>query len=221
MGNGLLTLAHQPGIVAATPTSFIDFRALCYNTFEPFRDKQSIALDSLSYMTKSFIKDHVLMNFPSRNNKEALRRQAGVPTGFDYSDIADVTRTLLDKLLHQDKHVIVTALEKVEKDDAGNPATIGPDLPGQLFLGAPALFDTVLYLKVRKVLPDPRNPKSAYLQRYFITGNDGLHVGKDRNSKGGKSFLEAEEVFNPETGQGTFTALYSKILAGHKGESKA
>jgi hypothetical protein len=216
VGNGSLTLAHIEGVLKADPQNFLDFRSICLDTFEPFRKKQSIALDSLTYMTKSFVKDHCLANYPPRNQKEAMRRQAGVPTGFDWADISDTTRTLLDKLLHQNKHIIVTALEKIEKDENGAPLFIGPDLPGQLFLGAPAMFDTVLYLKTRKILKDPRDPKSVYIQRYFVTGNDGLHVGKDRNSSGAKSFLDPEEIFDLETGQGTFPYLYAKILAGHK-----
>lgn len=221
----MLTLAHKPGVLAVVPTTFVDLRSICYDTFEPFRKKGARALDSLTAMTKSFVKDHILAAFPPRNPKEAARRQAGVLTGLDYSDLGDTVRTLLNKFLSIDAHIVVTALEKTEKTDEGVVTGIGPDLPGQLFLGAPALFDTVLYLKSRKVLKDPRDPKSAYLERYFITGNDGVHIGKDRNSAGGKSFLDLEEVFippDPKTGfegRGTFPQLYAKILAGHSAAS--
>jgi hypothetical protein len=209
-GKGLLSVAAT-GIDYVEPETFADFRSICYNTFEPWLKRPAKGLDSLTHMTKSFIKDHCLANFPPRNQKEAMRRQAGVPVGFDYSDIADVTRALLGHLLNQNCHVLVTALEKAERDDNGLVTAIGPDLPGQLFLGAPAMFDTVLYLKVRKVLRDPKDPKSAYYQRYFITGNDGLHIAKDRNV----AALDAEEVFDLSTGQGTFEYLYKKILAAH------
>jgi hypothetical protein len=145
-----------------------------------------------------------------------MRRQAGVPTGFDYGDIADVTRTLLNYLLAQNKHVVVTALEKLEKDDNGVVTAIGPDLPGALGTSAAAMFDSVLYLKIRRVVRDPRDPKSAYLERYFITNGDGIHVSKDRNaSTNYKPFLDQEEVFDPATGRGTFEALFKKIVAGH------
>lgn len=226
VGSGLLTLAHKPGIMAVVPTAFLDLRAVCYNTYEPFMKKQSRALDSLTAMTKTFVKDHVLSAFPSRNPKEAARRQAGVLVGLDYGDVADTVRTLLTKLLAIDAHIVVTALEKTEKTEEGVVTAIGPDLPGQLFLGAPALFDTVMYLKSRKILKDPRDPKSAYLERYFITSNDGVHIGKDRNSAGGKSFLDMEEIFVPPDsktgfeGRGTFPQLYAKILAGHKTASE-
>lgn len=226
VGSGLLTLAHKPGVLATVPATFIDLRSICYDTFEPFRKKQSRALDSLTAMTKSFVKDHVLANFPSRNPKEAIRRQAGVPVGLDYSDIADTVRTFLNKFLAIDAHIIVTSLPKLEKSDEGSVTAIGPDLPGALFRGAPALFDTVLYLKSRKILRDSRDPKSAFVERYFITGADGLHIAKDRNSAGGKSFLDSEEVFlppDPKTGfvgKGTFPQLYEKILKGHSAASQ-
>lgn len=213
-GSGLLSVAHA-GVDYVEPKTFVDFRALCLGTFAPFQTKQTIALDSLTAMTKTFIKDHVLANFPAKNQREMLRRQAGVPTGFDFGDIADVTRTLLNQLLAQDKNVIVTALEKITKDDNGVITSIDPDLPGALGTSAAAMFDSVLFLKVRKALRDPRDPKSAYFERYFITASDGIHVAKDRNASNSKSFLNAEEVFDPSTNRGTFTTLFEKIAAGH------
>lgn len=214
-GSGTLSISHVAGVGFAEPKSFMDFRSICYDTYEPFRASETIALDSLSYMCKSFIKDHVLTSFPAKNPKEALRRQAGVPSGFDYAEIAEVTRGLTAKLIGLPKHIIVTALAKFEKDDNGVVTGILPDLPGQLALGAPAMFDTVLYLKSRRVLIDPRDPKSAIMQRYFVTSNDGVHLAKDRNNINGKSFLAPEEIFDKDTGKGSFPDLLAKILAGH------
>lgn len=219
-GSGLLSVAHA-GVDFVEPKSFVDFRSICLNTFEAFKAKESVALDSLTAMAKSFIKDHVLTTFPARNQKEAMRRQAGVMTGFDYGDVSDVTRTLLNQLLAQNRHIIVTALEKVEKDDNGIVTAIGPDLPGALGTSAAAMFDSVLYLKIRRVLRDPREPKSAFYERYFITNGDGIHVSKDRNSVNSKSFLSHEEIFDPNTNRGTFADLFGKILAGHATASEA
>ena len=210
----MLSVAHT-SVDFVEPKTFPDFRSICLGTFAPFQSKESIGLDSLTAMTKSFIKDHVLSSFPSKNQKEALRRQAGVPTGFDYGDIADVTRTLLNQLLGQNKHVIVTALPKTEKDDNGTIVSVGPDLPGALGTSAAAMFDSVLYLKVRRVVRDPKDPKSAYYERYFITNSDGVHIAKDRNSAGSKPFLAQEEIFDLQTGRGSFADLLAKIVAGH------
>lgn len=222
-GSGMLSAAHtvNPTALLAEPKTFTDFRSICLGTFAPFQNLTAVGLDSLTYMTKGFIKDHVLSTFPAKNAREVMRRQAGVPTGFDYGDIADVTRTLLNYLLAQQKHVVVTCLEKVEKDDNGVITGIGPDLPGALGTSAAAMFDSVLYLKIRRVVRDPRDPKTAFLERYFITNGDGVHVSKDRNSLNSKPFLAQEEVFNPDLGQGTFTALFKKILAGHDAASAA
>jgi hypothetical protein len=150
-GSGLLSAAHTDNDSAemVEPKTFADFRSICLNNFAPFQNKTAVGLDSLTAMTKTFIKDHVLTTFPSKNAKEAMRRQAGVLTGFDYGDVAEVTRTLLNYLLSQNKHVVVTCLEKSEKDDNGIITSILPDLPGALGTSAAALFDTVLYLKVR------------------------------------------------------------------------
>jgi len=225
VGSGLLTLAHNPNVLAVVPTTFVDLRSVAYDTFLPFQKKQTRVLDSLTAMTKSFVKDYVLSAFQPRNQKEAARRQAGILTGFDYSDQADTVRTLLTKFLSINAHIIVTALPKAEKDSDGNVISILPDLPGALAMGAPAMFDSVLHLKTRKILRDPKDPKSAYVERYFITGSDNMHVAKDRNSIAGRSFLDHEEIFvppDPKTGfegRGTFPQLYAKILAGHSAAS--
>lgn len=218
-GGGTLSIVNA-GVDFVEPRTFADFRSICYDTFAPFQKKRTIALDSLSYMTKSFIKEHVLASFPSRNPREAMRRQAGVLVGLDYGDVSEVTRNLLNALLNQKKHIVVTTLAKTEKDDSGVVTGIKPDLPGALADGAAAMFDSVLFLKARKLLRDPKDPKSAYMQRYFITQTDGVHLAKDRNNSG-KPFLNAEEVFDKETGQGSFMDLLNKILAGHAAASSA
>lgn len=213
-GSGLLSVAHR-SIDFVEPKTFMDLRSVCLNTFEPFQKKAAVGLDSLTAMTKTLVKDHVLSAFPTKNPKEAMRRQAGVPSGLDFSDMADLTRVLLTYLLRQEKHVVVTALAKYAKDDSGAVIGVGPDLPGALGTGAVAAFDSVLYLKVRKIFKDPRDAKSVVYERYFVTANDGFHAGKDRNSDKFKSFLGAEEVFDPSRNLGTFPVLFAKILAGH------
>lgn len=212
-GSGTLSIV-QAGVDFVEPRNFADFRSICYDTFQPFQKKRTIVLDSLSYMCKTFVKDHVLSSFPAKNPREAMRRQAGVPSGFDYSEISEVTRGLLNALLGQKKHVIVTTLAKSEKDENGVITNIKPDLPGALGDAAAAMFDSVLFLKVRKLYRDPKDPKSAFMQRYFITQPDGVHTAKDRNNSG-KPFLSAEEIFDKDTGQGAFPDLLNKILAGH------
>lgn len=218
-GSGLLSVAHS-GVDYVEPKTFADFRSLCLDTFVGGQGKQSVGLDSLTAMAKGFIKDHVLASFPPRNRSEAMRRQAGVMTGFDYSDVADVTKTLLNQLLSQNKNIVVTALEKTEKDENGVVTAVLPDLPGALATSAAAFFDTVMYLKVRRILKDPRDPRSAIMERYFITGGDGVHVAKDRNSVNSKSILSQEEVFDPITNRGTFSDLFGKIVAGHQAVHK-
>lgn len=216
-GSGTLSIV-KAGVDFVEPKSFADFRSICYDTFAPFQKKRTIALDSLSYMVKSFIKEHVLTSFPAKNPREAMRRQAGIPSGFDFGEISEVTRNLLNALLGQKKHIVVTALAKYEKDDNGVITRIKPDLPGALGDAAAAMFDSCMYLKVRKLLKDPRDPKSAYMQRYLITQADSVHLAKDRNNSG-KPFLSQEEIFDKETGQGSFPDLLNKILAGHQAAS--
>ena len=212
-GGGTLSIV-KAGVDFVEPRTFADFRSICYDTFGPFQKKRSVALDSLSYMVKSFIKEHVLTAFPAKNPREAMRRAAGIPSGFDFGEIAELTRNLLNALLAQKKHVLVTALAKYEKDDNGIIIRVKPDLPGALGDACAAMFDSVLFLKSRKLLRDPRDPRSAYIQRYFITQTDNIHLAKDRNNSG-KPFLNAEEIFDKDTGVGSFPDLLNKILTGH------
>ncbi len=218
-GGGTLSIV-KAGVDFVEPKNFADFRSICYDTFVPFQKKRAVALDSLTYMTRSFIKEHVLTAFPAKNPREAMRRQAGIPSGFDFGEIAELTRNLLNALLNQKKHIIVTVLAKSEKDDNGIVVGIKPDLPGALADAAAAMFDSVVFLKARKILKDPRDPRSAYMQRFFITQTDGVHLAKDRNNSG-KPFLSQEEIFDKDSGVGSFPFLLDKILKGHADAASA
>lgn len=211
-GGGLLSVA-QSGLDFVEPRNKAEFEAVC--TGKIFADKQTIALDSLTAMTRTFIKDHAL-SFPrTRGNSE--KRAAGVPELDDYQIMAEVTRSLVAKLLEQDKHVIITCGVKAVKDADGAIKSLAPDLPGALADAAPGMFDAVLYLKGRKKLRNPADKKSEYTERYFITENDGYHTGaKCRSSLNGKCLLSSEEIFDLQTGQGTFTGLFGKIVEAYK-----
>jgi AAA domain-containing protein len=209
-GDGLLSVAAK-GLAYIQPSTLWDFEAIC--TGGVFKDKDTIVLDSLSAMVKTFIREYAVAM--PRRGVDSPKRKAGVPELDDYMVIAEVTRRLLSALLDLDKNIIVTALEKTEKDENGVITGIGPDLPGQLFLGAPALFDGAYYLKTRSKLRIPGQATSRYTEHYLITGADGVHIAKERNNTGGVSPLAYEEVFDVKTGQGDFTYIRNKILASY------
>lgn len=209
-GSGILSIA-QNSLDFCEPRSKQEFEQIC--TGQLFRDKQTIAIDSLTAMTRTFIKDYALGFSRNRGNSE--KRAAGVPELDDYQTMAAVTQNLLAKLLDLDKHIIVTVGQRAEKDGDGNIKSLGPDLPGALYLGAPAMFDACLFLKSRKVLRNPSDKKSEYVQRYFITENDGLHIAKCRSNSGGKALLAGEEIFDLQSGAGSFSNLLDKIQRGY------
>jgi hypothetical protein len=132
--------------------------------------------------------------------------------------MAEITRRLLAKLIGLDKHIIVTAGLKLptaadpEEGRAAMPAL--PDLPGQMALGASHMFDAVLIMRTRPVLLNPKDPKTRFIQRYFMTQPTEQWLAKCRFNNGGKSVLSEEEVFNLETGEGGFPYLLNKIVAG-------
>jgi len=213
-GQGLLTIADK-GVEYVLPSSLAEFEQICSGKL--FQDKSSIALDSLSDMTRTFIKDAALAIPRARG--ESDKRKRGVPELDDYGIMAEITRKLLRNLLAQDKHVIVTATEKYDKPDPENgqgESLIGPDLPGQMFLGSTAMFDVVLRLRTRPALRDPKDAKTRYTQRYFLTQPDGAgSVVKCRLNKAGNPLLDKEEIFDPAAGVGTFVYLLEKILKGY------
>ena len=159
-----------------------------------------------------------------RAKGESQKRALGVPELDDYGTMAELSRKLVQRLIDQPQHVIVTSGLKVDKPDAdnGGETLVGPDLPGALFLGVTAMFDLVLCLRTRSVLRDPKDAKSRYTERYFLTENTGGILAKNRLSvsEKGLSFLPTEVVFNKEKGTGTFSwfldtakAEYAKFLA--------
>lgn len=222
-GNGLLPLADAD-VDYVEPTSFQDFQAICSG--QVFKDKEALALDSLSDMASTFIKDHAIGMTSGGSN----RRAAGCPELQDYMVMGEITRRLIRKLLDVDKHIIVTATMKFDKpnqDEAalvGGQTMIGPALPGQMFLGSTAMFDTVLCMRTRPVVKEVNGKKVRGVERYFITeqcetGN-GLYIAKCRNSVNNKPLLDPEEVFDRETGQGSFTYLLDKILKGYAAQTE-
>ena len=213
--------------VAGREIDYVDLKS--YEDFDTFasggvfKEKASKGLDSLSDMVRTFIKDKAL-SLP-RAKGESLKRALGVPELDDYNVMAELTRKLLRKLLDQPQHIVVTAGLKVDKPQEESPMAgdtlIGPDLAGQMFLGSTAMFDLVLCLKTRSKLKDPKDAKSRYTERYFVTENNGSGIlAKNRLSvAGGKSFLPSEVIFDPETGEGSVpyfielaTKTYQKYL---------
>jgi hypothetical protein len=207
-GSGLLSIA-QSGLDYVEPRSKAEFESFC--TGQVFKDKSTLAIDSLTAMTRTFIKDHALGFARNRGNSE--KRAAGVPELDDYQIMAEVTRGLISKILDLDKHIIITCGVKALKDADGGIRGLAPDLPGAMADAAPGMLDFVLYVKSRKVLRDPRDKSSEYTQRYLISENDGYHTGaKARSSLNGKSLLDREEIYDLQTGAGCFPALFNKIV---------
>ena len=213
-GGGLLSVMRS-GVDFFEPQSLEDIDALASG--HVFRDKETLVLDSLSAMARTLVKDYAL-KIP-RRGANSPKREQGVPELDDYGVMAEITRRILDALINLDKHIVVTALEKTEKNEDGAAIACGPDLPGQMFLAAPAMFDAVFYLKTRKAFKVPADPKTVFTQHYLITANDGFHIGGDRNNVDGKPVLAREEVFDNLTGQGSFVDLYKKLTAAYAAAS--
>lgn len=213
--NGQLTVAHKD-IDMVFPSNMAELEAIANGAV--FKDKAALCLDSLSYMNKSFIKDAALA-IP-RRGIDSPKRAQGVPELDDYGTMAEMTRRILAKLLAMDRHVICTATEKTINPDPETgvtEVTILPDLPGALAFTCTAMFDFVIRLKTRQRLRDPKDPKSRYVERFFITQPDGQGtIAKCRSNEKGVPFLDREEVFDLSTGAGSFQYMLDKILKGYK-----
>jgi hypothetical protein len=221
-GKGLLTVAHK-NFDYVELNSYNDFDAFCSGTV--FKDKDTLGLDSLSEMVRTFIKDRALL-IP-RAKGESEKRALGVPELDDYGTMGELTRKLVRKLLDQPKHIVVTSGLRIDKPDPESKQAetlIGPDLSGQMFMGSTAMFDLCLCLRSRSVLRDPKDAKSRYTERYWLTENNGSGIlAKNRLSvHDGKSFLPTEVIFDPDKNLGTFdyfyqaaVSEYTKYIAAH------
>ncbi len=227
---GSCETGHGRGLLSVAYAGF-DFCELNnYNEFEEFctgviaKPYGAMGLDSLSWANKTFVKDKAL-SMP-RAKGESQKRALGVPEIDDYGTMGELSRKLIQRLIDQPQHIIVTSALKVDKPDAdnGGETLVGPDLPGQMFLGSTAMFDLVLCLRTRSVLRDPRDAKSRYTERYFLTENAGGILAKNRLSVSDKGlkFMPSEVIFDLQTGVGTFPwilkeaqAAYTRFLEEH------
>lgn len=216
-GGGLLSIADKK-VDFCIPETLDDLVTFCKTPI--FKNKTIKGLDSITAMARTFIKDAAL-RIP-RAKGESDKRKMGIPELDDYGSIGELTRKVIQLLItaNPDKHVIVTALEKYDKpnenDPPGTESLIGPDLAGQLFLAAPAMFDFVLRMRTRSKLRDPKDAKSRYSERFFMTQQEQGVIAKCR-AVHGKPLLDREEVFDQETGQGSFPYLLDKIVKGYEG----
>lgn len=217
MGNGLATIASK-GIDYVEPKSYADFDSIC-SLVAPveFKEKKVIALDSLSDMTGTFIKDYAL-SFP-RAKGATEKRKSGIPELDDYGVMGEVTRRLVRKLIDSKKHIIATATTTIQMPDADTGVgqmLVKPNLPGQLSLGAAAMFDIVLCVRTRSKLKTPGDPKSRYTEHYITSkGNDGLIAKCRHNEVVGAPLLPDEFVLDAKNGIGTFNWVLERIKAGY------
>jgi hypothetical protein len=209
-GSGLLSSAMK-NVDFVEPSNLAEMEAVAKG--QVFAKNPTIAIDSLSAMARTFIKDHALTF--ARRGPDSPKRKSGVPELDDYGTIGELTRRLLAQTLDQDKHVIVTCTERYEKDENGVIMRIGPDLAGQMFAGAPAMFDFVFYFKTRKKLRTPGVKASEYVEHYFITQNDGMHLGKCRSVVDDAALLPPEVIVDLKSGAGCFSDVLKTIEDGY------
>jgi len=138
--------------------------------------------------------------------------------------MAEMVRRILIVLINANptKHIIVTAHEKYdrpnENDAPGTESLVGPELSGQLFTAAPSMFDFVLRLRTRNLLRNPADPKSRFAQRFFQTNQEPGIIAKCRATVNGKALLDREEVFDLESGAGSFPVILNKLKEGYNGK---
>lgn len=214
-GNGLLTIANK-GASFVEPDTINELESICKGMV--FKDKDAIALDSLTAMFKTFIRKAALA-IP-RKQGESQKRLRGVPELDDYGVMGVFCYDLMRQLIQQDKHIIVTSLMKIQTPDAETGRgdyLVGPDLAGQMFLGAPAMFDIVLVGRTRTVVKEIEGVKKKVSERYWITAPDGIHLAKCRSKKlGDKPLLAAEIIYSLVNNTGTWNDIYGQIKTAYE-----
>lgn len=214
-GNGVLTIADR-GVSFCEPETKSELDQIASGLV--FKTQEAVAFDSLTAMVKTLIRREAV-SIP-RKGGDSEKRRRGLPELDDFGVMGVMTHDLLRKLIQLDKHVVVTAQLKIQMPD---PETgkgeylVGPDLPGQMFLGAPAMFDTVLIGRTRPVTKDIGGIKKKVIERYWLTAPDGIHLAKSRSKRlGNRPLLDAEEIYDLQTGAGTWPYLYNKIQTAYR-----
>lgn len=213
-GKGLLSVATK-SIRYTELNDFNAFDEFCSGKSLPEGAVETLALDSLTDMCKTFIKDKALSAMRKQGNSD--KRDMGVPEQDDYGTMGELARKLVRKLLDQDKHIIATATLRIKEPsekDKGGETIYGPNLPAEMFLGSTGMFDMVLCLRHRQVFrnPDKPDPKDKVTERYFLTASQGVWLAKNRMSVGESeiSFLPQEIVYDIKKGSGTFNDILTR-----------
>jgi hypothetical protein len=212
-GNGLLTVTDM-AVDYVVPQSYSDLEQFCSGV--GLEGYDTLILDGMTFQTDTVIKDYALT--VKRKQGETEKRKMGVPEMDDYGTMAELERRLLAKLLSLPKNIIVTCLMDYWQPAQGgeNPKpekTGGPDLPGMMRLGSTAMFDVVMRLWTRPALRNPKDANSRYIQRYFLTENDGKYLAKSRITNGKTQIFPTEVVYDLETGEGTFDWFLERAKA--------
>ena len=214
-GNGVLTVADR-NVAFCEPDTISELESICKGLV--FKSQDAVALDSLTAMTRTIVRRAALA-IP-RKQGESEKRRKGVPELDDYGVMGVMTHDLLRALIQLDKHVVVTSQLKIQLPDAETGRgeyLIGPDLPGQMFLGAVAMFDTVLVGRTRSVTKDIDGVKKKVSERYWITAPDGKHLAKCRSKRlGNFPLLESEIVYDLQANTGTWDHIFNTVKAAYE-----
>lgn len=184
-GGGAETLAHVdvPFVRISTHAELVGVLAALASdsTFG------GAVLDSASDMSAGPLRRKAL-TYPNERDKDA-RREIGVPGRSDYQTMGQLTRDALQALINltvlapdKAKHVMVTAREKVV-EDKGSVVRIGPALPGEMLEGAPGMFPTVGYIKIKRTVIPPATKEGkpeVRMDRVLVTEADGVRLAGDR-----------------------------------------
>ncbi len=159
---GLLSIRHKkiPVIVIKTYSDLLE--AYTWVTTSPHAAAfQSIVLDSISEIAEVIL-----------NNAKATAKDPRQAYGNMNDQVTQLIRNFRDI---QGKHVLFTAKQDKEKDEATGFLLYGPGMPGkQLTQGIDHFFDEVFYLGIGE-LPD----KSTY--RFLRTRPNNQYRAKDRS----------------------------------------
>jgi hypothetical protein len=216
-GSGILPIARM-GIDYFEPDTYTELVEFCRG--KVFPTKETYVADSATDMVPRFIKAEALTVSRGRGNSD--KRAKGVPELDDFMVMGELLRQSLVMLIGQPKHIVVTAKLRgyqpavIDPDNPKNNRAEkmgGPDLPGQMSVASTGMFDIVLLGKSKTVLDNPADAKSKRVVRYWQTYPTEQYIAKCRLvSEPGISLLDAEEIWDPQKGLGTFPYIFEKAI---------
>ena len=144
---------------------------------------QTLAIDGVTDINKMALLEAMQKTSSSNSHVDPDK-----PNVDHYGRTYIITGRAIRRFRNLPMTVIVTALEKEQRDESSGVRWVGPEVSGKLVSEIPAMFDIVgrLYVEVKR----NKETKEETLTRCLRVVNDGKTIAKDRSRRLGEVVID-------------------------------